>query len=708
MLGRPGNMEGEVQNVPQIKRLQVEVVNRIAAGEVIQKPANALKEMLENSLDAGATQITITVKEGGSRLLQISDNGHGIRADDLPLLCERHTTSKLTSFEQLEQGISTLGFRGEALASISYIAHVTVTTMTAGAEHGWRVEYKNGVMESSGPKPCASTKGTTITVEDMFYNVPLRRKALRTAHEEYNLILEVAGRYSIHHPGVGMTVKRQGETRPDLHTVVGARPEETIKQVIGCTVGKHLLPVFLTESSRDDDSFQCQLSGFVSGGDYNGMKKTMMVLFINGRLVECSPLRRALEMTYAATLPKANKPFMYLNITLPGHHVDVNLHPTKKEVGFLYQEDLIEAIRGAVEISLAGSNNSKTFTQTVLPGAPLISEPPCETQPSNYYRPDKLVRTDSRVQTLNAFLSQDEKALCAAKRVRSSLTKPQLLTNDFAHMPTAMEITKDALPMSQSFNRPVRFENNMQNNNRQMVANSLLSKAEQSSHAGLAEIIKSSTWVGIADEHKVLLQHGTRLYLMDVHNLTKDMFYQQMLQRLSCAPKITLSPPLSLRELTIVALEEEEEAGRWQDSEEEGTKVEVADLLTELLGRHSGILSKHFSLDIDRGSGELLSVPLLIESYVPSLVKLPLFLLKIAQNLEWSNEESLIQGVSEYLSEVYAVEMKEPSSETEWMLQHIILPALRAFLIPTKMRATDGSVVELTRLETLYRVFERC
>ncbi|EFN50802.1 hypothetical protein CHLNCDRAFT_28710, partial [Chlorella variabilis] len=207
----------------------------------LQRPASALKEMLENSLDAGATQIIVTVKDGGKALLQIQDNGHGIRKDDLPILCQRHTTSKLREFEDL-LGIQTLGFRGEALASISFVARLSVTTMTEGAVHGWRASYTDGVLEAPGPRPTAANRGTLISVEDLFWNVPLRKKALKGVGEEYRHILDVMGRYAVYKAGVSLTCKRQGEARSDLHTLAGASRLDCIRCVWpggwlgGCTV----------------------------------------------------------------------------------------------------------------------------------------------------------------------------------------------------------------------------------------------------------------------------------------------------------------------------------------------------------------------------------------------------------------------------------------------------------------------------------------
>ncbi|ELK33342.1 DNA mismatch repair protein Mlh1 [Myotis davidii] len=189
-----------------IRRLDETVVNRIAAGEVIQRPANAIKEMIENCLDAKCTSIQVVVKEGGLKLIQIQDNGTGIRKEDLDIVCERFTTSKLQSFEDLAN-ISTYGFRGEALASISHVAHVTITTKTADGKCAYRASYSDGKLKAP-PKPCAGNQGTQITVEDLFYNISTRRKALKNPSEEYGKILEVVGRYSIHNSGISFSVKK--------------------------------------------------------------------------------------------------------------------------------------------------------------------------------------------------------------------------------------------------------------------------------------------------------------------------------------------------------------------------------------------------------------------------------------------------------------------------------------------------------------------
>ena len=371
-----------------IRRLAEEVVNRVAAGEVIHRPASALKELLENALDAGATSITVTVKDGGNKLLQIQDDGHGIRAEDLPILCERHTTSKLSSFEDLDT-VRTFGFRGEALASVSFVSNLTVTTMTADAPHALKASYRDGALENDQPaRPCAGVPGTTITVENLFFNVPTRRRALKSASEEFSKVLDVIQRYAASRVDVAFSCRKLGEAKPALHCPVVADRVERIRAVYGATVAKELgalkFEIGADEATRsgasaeaserggsgasaeaeardrDDAPARCSVDALVSGASYRSRRSTF-VLFINDRLVECAPLKRAIEATYAATLPKAERPFAFVALTLPPRTVDVNVHPTKREVRFLRQDDVVEAVRLRVEEALLASNGARTF-----------------------------------------------------------------------------------------------------------------------------------------------------------------------------------------------------------------------------------------------------------------------------------------------------------------------------------------------------------
>ncbi|XP_036069217.1 DNA mismatch repair protein Mlh1 isoform X2 [Oryzias melastigma] len=383
-----------------IRRLDETVVNRIAAGEVIQRPANAVKEMIENCLDAKSTNIQVTVKDGGLKLLQIQDNGTGIRKEDMEIVCERFTTSKLQTFEDLSS-IATYGFRGEALASISHVAHVTITTKTADAKCAYRASYRDGKLKDP-PKPCAGNQGTQIVVEDLFYNVSTRRKALKSPGDEYSRIVEVVSRYAIHNSGKSLTVKKQGETVADVRTLPNASVVDNIRSVFGNAVSRELIEV-----GCEDAKLAFKMNGYISNANYS-VKKYVLVLFINHRLVESSALKKAVETVYAAYLPKKTHPFLYLSLEISPQNVDVNVHPTKHEVHFLHEDSVIESIQKHIDSKLLGFNSSRTFfTQTLLPGPLKTSTSSAE--PSERVYAHQMVRTDCRSQKLDAFLQPKEK-----------------------------------------------------------------------------------------------------------------------------------------------------------------------------------------------------------------------------------------------------------------------------------------------------------
>lgn len=380
----------------KIRRLEEVVVNRIAAGEIIQRPANALKEMLENSLDAKATSIQIVVKSGGLKSLQIQDNGTGIRRDDLEIVCERFTTSKLQNFEDLSS-IDTYGFRGEALASISHVAHLLITTKTRDEKCAYKASYEDGKLKGA-VKACAGNQGTQITVEDLFYNVPMRKQALKAPNEEFQKILDVVCKYAIHNPQTGFMLKKFGENA-SVRTQPKSTVENNIALVYGPSIAKSLLKI-----SLQDKVLQLEVDGYVTNVNFSTKKGTFL-LFINHRAVQSTNLKKAVDQIYSLYLPKGMSPFVYLSVNLNPNNVDVNVHPTKHEVHFLHEEEIVEKIRDSVEQILLGGNVSRTFyTQALLPGAsdPVNSSKLNETvgdKTLDY----KFVRTDHNDQKLEKF-----------------------------------------------------------------------------------------------------------------------------------------------------------------------------------------------------------------------------------------------------------------------------------------------------------------
>lgn len=301
---------------------------RIAAGEVVQRPSAAIKEMIENSLDAGATSITITAKGGGLQLLQIQDNGHGIRKEDLEIVCERFTTSKLATFEDLKS-IATFGFRGEALASITHVSHVTLLTKTKSSPCAYKAKYSDGRLvplkagDKAEPKPCAGVIGTTITVEDLFYNMQTRKQAFKNVNEEYQRILDVVTKYSIRYGdgGVSFTCKKFGMSVPDLHTPSTSASSggtlENIRIAYGSSLAKELINFEFSHvydaSSGSTEGLNVTVSGKISNANYSH-KKAIYIFFINNRLVDCTAIKKTIETVYADILPRHSFPFVYLSI----------------------------------------------------------------------------------------------------------------------------------------------------------------------------------------------------------------------------------------------------------------------------------------------------------------------------------------------------------------------------------------------------------
>lgn len=332
--------------------------------------------MLENSVDASSTSIEIIVKDGGLKLLQITDNGSGINKEDLPILCQRFTTSKLREFEDLNK-LTTYGFRGEALASISHIAHLTVTTKQKDSPCAWKALFIDG-KQVGDPKAIAGREGTIIQVEDLFYNVTARKRAFKSKNDEYSKILDVVGRYAIHCTHVSFSCKKSGDTHPSL--IVSAsrknasnssntkqKPVEVdrIRQVYGSAIANELITVDIP--ARPEYGFLGG-KGQITSANYSAKKSIPPVFFINHRSVACDPLRRAiLQGVYSKHLPKGGHAFVYLALDFDPRNLDVNIHPTKRDVRFLFEDEVIDMICTSVQEVLAAQGSSRTFqTQTVL------------------------------------------------------------------------------------------------------------------------------------------------------------------------------------------------------------------------------------------------------------------------------------------------------------------------------------------------------
>jgi DNA mismatch repair protein MutL len=305
-----------------IRQLPPSVVNQIAAGEVVERPASVVKELLENAIDAGATRVDVTVERGGKDLVRVADNGAGMAADDLLLAFQPHATSKLADAEDLHR-VRTLGFRGEALAAIAEVAKVRCQTRQASAAQGSEIVIEAGI---AGPiKSCGCPPGTVMEVRNLFFNTPVRRTFLKSDTTEAGHVVETFLRVALAHPEVHLTFRSGGKIVHDLPPVTGMRER------IGVFFGRELAESLLWVEGKLEN---LQLWGYVAHPSQSRASNKGQYLFLGGRYVRDRSLGHALGEAYRGLLMVGRNPVAFLHLEIPPEEVDVNVHPTKIEVRF--------------------------------------------------------------------------------------------------------------------------------------------------------------------------------------------------------------------------------------------------------------------------------------------------------------------------------------------------------------------------------------
>jgi len=323
----------------KIKILSEGAINKIAAGEVIDRPASVVKELIENSIDAGADEITVLLKQGGQSLIQVVDNGIGMDEQDAILSFQRHATSKIRDFKDIEK-IVTLGFRGEALASIASVARVEMKTIQMNQIEGTLLQINGGIVSKVGKT--GGNPGTSIAVKNLFYNTPARRKFLRTDSTEYRHILNILNRFTLAYPQIHFTLIHEEH---QIYSLAKSDLKGRVADVLGKNIADHLLPI-----NEENAVFTC--SGLL--GDFDLIRKSRdeQYFFVNQRFINDRTLAAAVISGYGELLPKGRFPVYLLFFTIDPARIDVNVHPTKSEIKFADQQILFALIRGAVKRTL--------------------------------------------------------------------------------------------------------------------------------------------------------------------------------------------------------------------------------------------------------------------------------------------------------------------------------------------------------------------
>ena len=325
----------------RIVQLSKNVINQIAAGEVIERPFSVVKELVENSVDAGATRVSVEISND-CRNIRVADNGSGIHPDDIILAFSKHATSKISTGEDL-YSVRTMGFRGEALASIISISRLTCITRTKDFDYGTKVECENSEVKKA-QTGCAV--GTIMDIRDLFYNLPARLKFLKSPKTEFAYISELIQSLALVHPDVSFELKNNGKV--SLKTTGQGDLVQTVKEVFSEDITKYLRPVMKTDKISN-----LKISGLVSTPDFTRASKKDYYMYVNSRIVKCPIFQKSIDMTYK-NLIGSKYPFIILNLELPPEDVDVNVHPTKKEVRYKNPNQIFNFIHSAIDMALSG------------------------------------------------------------------------------------------------------------------------------------------------------------------------------------------------------------------------------------------------------------------------------------------------------------------------------------------------------------------
>ncbi|MEI7995362.1 MAG: DNA mismatch repair endonuclease MutL [Methylococcaceae bacterium] len=415
----------------RIHSLPIQLVNQIAAGEVVERPSSVVKELVENSFDAGAGQITIEIEQGGARLIKIRDDGCGIIKEDLPLALSRHATSKIATLQDLEQ-VSSMGFRGEALPSISSVARLTLISRTADTECAWRV-MADGSEQNFDPQPDPHPLGTTVDVRDLFYNTPARRKFLKTEKTEFAQIETLIKRMALSRFDVGfMLIHNQKEVLNLKPAATDSAQEQRIAGICGSAFIENSVKIDFAASGL-------QLTGWVGLPTFSRSQQDMQFFYVNGRLIRDKLIAHAVKQAYQDVLYHGRHPVFVLYLTLDPALVDVNAHPAKLEVRFREGRLVHDLLFSALHRSLADLRPEHSVIQVSdsLPEQTATEFTPQQTRPSALPKP---VYGQSPPQQMSLPLSVAE----TIKAYASLYTEDQPLQK---RQPQALPPTQDTPPL---------------------------------------------------------------------------------------------------------------------------------------------------------------------------------------------------------------------------------------------------------------------
>jgi len=485
----------------KIKLLSENLIGKIAAGEVVERPAAAIKELVENSLDAGATAITVEIREGGMNSIRVSDNGSGIDESDIRMAFERHATSKISKEQELN-AISTLGFRGEALASIAAVSKVTMVTRARENETGIKVINEGGKI--TGITETACPAGTTVTVSDLFYNVPVRRGFMKKASQEASVIHDLMVQMMLSRPDVSFRYVSEGKT--EYHTPGDGQALTAIQTIYGSRAARSMRPV-------DDHLNGLMIKGYVGVGENARGNRSHELFFINGRVMHSRLLNEAVETATRERVMIGRFPVCALYITIAYEAVDVNVHPNKLEVRFRDERGVYEAVLSAVVLALKEKDAFEQPVQMQLkPTGNTLQNAEGSREPDHpVHIPPKTEQKATEVEICSKLPT------AAALPIQEHKPEPE-------YRP-AKQAAPDNVRFSTVNNIPQTFDNRQ---TEEMKAPVLHEKVEQVNTI-LAEVPRPMRIFGALFNTFILVEYEDQLLMVDQHAVHERLLYDKLM-----------------------------------------------------------------------------------------------------------------------------------------------------------------------------------
>ena len=494
--------------------LDESTIDKIAAGEVIERPSSVVKELVENAIDAGATAVTAEIKDGGISLIRITDNGEGIAKDQISTAFLRHATSKITKVEDL-LSVSSLGFRGEALSSIAAVCQVEVITKTAGTLLGTRYRIEGG--QEILTEEIGAPDGTTFLVNNIFYNTPARKKFLKSAMTEAGYISELMERMALSHPEIAFKFINNRQTR--LHTSGNHNLKDIIYGIYGRDIAANLLPV------KAEGAFG-RLEGFVGKPVISRGNRNFENYFVNGRYVKSKIITKAIEDAYKTFMMQHKYPFTALHFTIPGDLLDVNVHPTKLELRFSNQEEIYQIVYDTVRQALS---SRELIPDVGVDREPKKAELPKYKKPAQVPEPFQIPKAKPQSSfTAHVIRESASSYTVLPKAEKAPRPLPQMFQKQNTE-PASKSVpetekgevsetaTKPEKPFEQEITREIQKAEQME-----LFDDKLLSQQNVKQHTVIGQVF-DTYWI---------VQFQDKMYLIDQHAAHEKVLYEQTMKRL--------------------------------------------------------------------------------------------------------------------------------------------------------------------------------